>query len=167
MNIKLLIPLFKVTIYFLAICWCLSFLIKIFEIETSHVVIFDDIATPKINLAMAFGAVPHAIWLAPIWKTIYDQDCLTTQVLRGLSYIYLLQHGRGGQILFSFAWNVIPVDTDYAVPNYINALWRFVFDGFFLHYFVISTNITLDCFWVFNLSMVLSNAIWDLFNIIN
>ena len=61
MNIKLLIQLFKVTIYCLFFYWCLSFLVKMFEIETSHVVIFDNNTRPEINLAMVFGAAPDGI----------------------------------------------------------------------------------------------------------
>ena len=41
----------------------LSFLIKIFEIRTSHVVNFDDIASSKIEFAMVSGVLFEEISL--------------------------------------------------------------------------------------------------------
>ena len=73
MNIKFLKELFKITIYFLTFCWCLYFLIKIFEIITSHLVVFDDIARSKIGFAMVSGVL-----FEEIWKTILSALSLKT-----------------------------------------------------------------------------------------
>ena len=57
MNIKFLAQLFKVTIYFSDFFQRLSFLLKIFEIETSHVVDFGNITRSKVDLAMFSGVL--------------------------------------------------------------------------------------------------------------
>ena len=112
-----------------------------------NVVDFDDIKRSKIDFAMFSGVLFEGTSLVPMWK-LYDWDYLSKHVIGYTSICFTM--GRTDKYLrvFSFTWNVIPVDMlDYAVSNYIYPLCTWWFLLIFIIY-IISANIILDCFWV-------------------
>ena len=60
-----------------ALCWCLSFLVIMLEIETSQVGDFAGIARPTINFAISLGSLSDGMSLVPTWKIIAPWDALT------------------------------------------------------------------------------------------
>ena len=55
-----------------ALCWCLSFLVMMLEIETSQVGDFADMARSAIDFALSPAFLSEEMSLVPTWKIIWS-----------------------------------------------------------------------------------------------
>ena len=55
-----------------ALCWCLSFVVMMLEIETSQVWDFIDMARSTINFTMSPASLPNGMSLVPTWKIMWS-----------------------------------------------------------------------------------------------